>query len=272
MNARAASFQRRFVELLLTPDDVAADPLPMQPGFAIYRNTVRKGLIDALQANYSAVNRLVGEPWFRAAAAQFVIQHPATDARLLHYGVEFARFLETFPPATALPYLAQLARLDRLWTLAHTATDDDAVTVDALAALTPESFDTHTLQPRAGTHWAWSATQPIFSLWTANRDGEAARSDLSDIVWQGEGIIIHRPDQAVTYQRADAASIAFLDACRDGKSIAHAAACAVSIDADCDLQALIATLIQSRVFTTLTDTRPEREAAHRPPTSHPQIQ
>jgi Putative DNA-binding domain len=255
MNARATSFQRRFVELLLTPDDVAADSLPMQPGFAIYRNTVRKGLIDALQANYPAVNRLVGDQWFRAVAAQFVSQHPATDARLLHYGVEFARFLETFPPATALPYLAQVARLDRLWTLAHTATDDDAITVYALASFTPESFDTHTLQPRASTYWTWSATQPVFSLWTANRDGEAARSDLSDIAWQGEGIIIYRPDQAVTYQCADAASIAFLDACRAGKSIARAAACAVSIDANCDLQALIAKLIQSHTFTALTAVR-----------------
>ena len=32
-----------------------------QPAFAVYRNTVMKACIDALQANYPAVTRLVSE-------------------------------------------------------------------------------------------------------------------------------------------------------------------------------------------------------------------
>ena len=42
-----------------------------------------KGCIDALQANYPAVTRLVGEEWFRAAAAVYVRQAPPTNPMLL---------------------------------------------------------------------------------------------------------------------------------------------------------------------------------------------
>ena len=66
------------------PDELAA--LVRQPGFAVYRNTTMKGCIDALQANYPAVTRLVGEEWMRAAAAIFVRADPPTEATLLRYG------------------------------------------------------------------------------------------------------------------------------------------------------------------------------------------
>jgi hypothetical protein len=46
--------------------------LARQPGFAVYRNTVIKGCVDALQANYPAVARLVGAEWFRSAATLLV--------------------------------------------------------------------------------------------------------------------------------------------------------------------------------------------------------
>ena len=45
-------------------------------GIAVYRNTSIKGRIDALEANYPTVSRLVGTEWFRAAAREFVEAEP----------------------------------------------------------------------------------------------------------------------------------------------------------------------------------------------------
>ena len=42
--------------------------------------------IDALQSNYPAVARLVGEEWFRAAAAVYVRQTIPVEPSLLRYG------------------------------------------------------------------------------------------------------------------------------------------------------------------------------------------
>ena len=55
-------FQDGFAQALLAPDpaeiaglSAAIAALARQPGFAVYRNTVMKGCVDALQANYPAI-------------------------------------------------------------------------------------------------------------------------------------------------------------------------------------------------------------------------
>ena len=77
MSTPLAQFQDAFAEALFAPQDIA-DPvmrqLAAQPAFAVYRNTVMKGCIDALEANFPVVARLVGSEWFRAAAALHVAQ------------------------------------------------------------------------------------------------------------------------------------------------------------------------------------------------------
>ena len=117
------------------PSDPLVDELARQPGFAVYRNTVAKACVDALQANYPAVWRLVGEEWFRAAAAVFVRSAPPKDPTLVTYGAGFPLFLERFAPARDLPYLGAVARLDRFWTEAHVARDEAPVAAADVAAV-----------------------------------------------------------------------------------------------------------------------------------------
>ena len=69
---------------------MTSDPVQFQSAFAdAYRNTVMKGCVDALAANFPAVVRLVGEQWFRAVALDFVTWQPPDDPRLLSYGRGF---------------------------------------------------------------------------------------------------------------------------------------------------------------------------------------
>ena len=46
---------------------------------------------------------------------------------LVDYGEEFPDFLATFEPAAELPYLSDVARLDRFWTQAHVAADQTPI-------------------------------------------------------------------------------------------------------------------------------------------------
>ena len=100
MTSALARFQDGFARALLAPDAAGAELAPeitalaRQPGFAVYRNTVMKGCIDALQANYPAAARLVGDEWFRAAAAIFVRANLPAQPTLAYYGEGFAQFLE----------------------------------------------------------------------------------------------------------------------------------------------------------------------------------
>jgi len=247
--SRLARFQDGFAQALLAPEPAAVPDLApeiaalaRQPGFAVYRNTVMKGCIDALQANYPSVSRLVGDEWFRAAAAIFAHEQLPTQATLMHYGLAFAEFLARFEPAAELPYLPGVARLDRCWTESHSAWDETALLPGALAGLTREALASTVLQPHCAARWAWFDQLPVYTIWRRNREGS---EDESDIDWQGEGALLTRPRSVVQWRRLDAAGCAFLDACADGRPLAAAAGAALAARQDADLAALMKTLLEA---------------------------
>ena len=49
----------------------------------------------------------------RAMAREFVRAHPPSSPLLFLYGQEFPAFMETFEPARSIPYLADVARIER---------------------------------------------------------------------------------------------------------------------------------------------------------------
>jgi hypothetical protein len=203
-------FQDEFAAALMAEDPAHA--LARQPGFSVYRNTVMKGCIDALQANYPAVARLVGEEWFRAAAALYVRAHLPSSPSLLLYGEHFGAFLAGFEPAADLPYLPGVARLDRFWTEAHVASDAPA----------------RGLRPHASARWAWFEAQPVFTIWQRNR--APGPVDESAIDWRGEGALVFRTRDAVEWLPLDERGCALLDARAAGARIADEAALAPLID------------------------------------------
>jgi hypothetical protein len=219
--------------------------LAAQPAFAVYRNTVVKGCIDALQANYPVVARLVGEDWFRAAAAIYVREALPADPTLLRYGSSFADFLARFEPAADLPYLPGVARLDRFWTEAHAAPDQGALDSAAVASLAPEALAATVLHPHPAARWAWFADAPIYTIWSRNRADSAPAADLD---WQPEGALLVRPRDAVEWIGLDTAECEFLDACAAGGTLGEAAQAALHAQGDADLAQLLATLIRAGAF------------------------
>jgi hypothetical protein len=252
---RLERFQDEFARALLAEDAAAAGLAPevarlaAQPGFAVYRNTVMKGCIDALQANYPSVARLVGEEWFRAAAAVYARTNLPRHPTLADYGADFADFLAAFGPAAEFPYLAGVARLDRFWTEAHAARDETPVDAAAVARLSPGELARAVLRPHASARWTWFEAQPIATIWRRNRAPEGA--DDGEIEWRGEGVLIVRPRAAVEHVELDAATCAFLDACAAGRTLAAAAAAALAVRADADLAGLMKRLLDAEVFGSL---------------------
>ena len=251
-------FQDAFAEALLAEDfaTAARDAPPEiaalvgQRAFAVYRNTVHAGLVDAIVANHPAVARLVGDEWLRAAAAVFVRARPPCDPCLVVYGKGFDRFLAGFGPAAGLPWLPAVARLDRLWTEAHVARDDPVVDPASIAALPPEQLAAAKLEPHAAARWLWSDEHPIHALWTRSRDPDAS-DDLSGIAWRGEGVLVTRRRDTVRWIEAGPAHCAFLEACAAGLPLGDAAARALAADGTADLARLMADLLDAGAFARL---------------------
>jgi len=245
-------FQRAFLAAIYQAEQAhtgsgveLVQQLRAQPGFNVYRNTVLKASVDALAANYPSVVQLVGLDWFRAVALIHVSQTPPENVCLIEYGEQFADFLRHFEGAAELPYLADVAVLDRDWTECHIAADTIALDAAQLAALAPQDLLTRVLQPAAAVRWHWSPTQPAYSIWQAQRGGAAVQDDL---VWQGEGALLSRVEGQVIWQPASLGMCHFLDACVAGDDLQSAAARAMGVEPALDVAQLLSSLIQAQVF------------------------
>ncbi len=248
MGTTLARFQDAFSRALLDgrePAEGAVAALVAQPAFAVYRNTVMKGCVDALQANFPAVARLVGDEWFRAAAAEFAAGELPGNPSLLAYGESFPAFLEGFPPAAGLPYLAGVARLDRHWTESHTAADAPVIGREAFSVADAGEIGAAVLLPHPAARWSWFASAPVFSIWRRNREEGA---DDGEIAWNGEGALLTRPGDVVRWTAIDLPSFRFLDACSRSLPLDEALAAALDADPEANLVRLVNNLLDAGAF------------------------
>src|SRR3546814_18820662 len=71
-------------------------------------------------------------------ARVFAAATPPSSPVLLHYGAEFPDFIASFPPAESLPYLADVARIERAATEAYHECEAIPLILSALADVPPD--------------------------------------------------------------------------------------------------------------------------------------
>lgn len=215
-----ADFQRDLAQALRDPDHSPAG-LNLA-GLSVYRNTVAKGLIDVLRANFPTVERIVGEEWFAACASVFIRANAPKSPVLATYGDAFPGFLRSFEPAAEISYLADIAQVDALWSEAHFAADGPSLDPIGLQALALDRLLEFSLPLHTSARIAWFPS-PIATLWRLNRP-PAATPTAGDfqIDWRPEGIALSRPHGAVVATTLSAWQFAFLEACREGLTFGDA--------------------------------------------------
>lgn len=234
-----AAYQSAFVEAL---DTEGTDFAPSRrAAFDVYRNTTMRGCVDALEDNFPSIVCLVGREWFRSVAALYAEAEPPSDSRLLRYGHTFPAFLADFGPAAELPYLSDVARLDRLWTESYMAVDADGpawsrLHGEALAHLVP------TLHPALRI---FRAATPAVSIWLASRAGHAVADDL---VWASQCALVTRPGMEVAVHAVAPASLVFIDACANGHTLADAAMHTLGIHPDAAIDHILAECLRIGAF------------------------
>jgi len=239
--------QATFAAALLTPDLPCPAGLRAWNGsdptarLAVYRNNVVSSLIDALADAFPVVQELVGEAFFRAMASVFVRQHPPRSRLLAHYGAEFADFVDGFEPARGVPYLADVARLERARVVAYHAADADALTAEMLGAAMSSGEDLGALQlvfhPSTSVVVSGYA---IASLWAAHQgDGDLSAVDPA----LPESALVVRPGLEVLVLRLPPGAARFVVALQAGTGLADAAAQAASETAGFDLANVLALLM-----------------------------
>ncbi|WP_439576550.1 HvfC/BufC N-terminal domain-containing protein [Elioraea sp.] len=261
---RARSRQAGFATALLAPAVPCPRGLTALGGeagprrFSVYRNNVVAGLARALGERFPVTRRLVGQEFFAAMAREFALAHPPRSPIMLAYGDGFPDFVETFPPAAMLPYLADLARLEAARVRAYHAADILPVGPEAFAAVAPTDVD----RLRVGLHPAVQlipSSYPIISIWLAHRDDVEVQPIGS---WAGECALVSRPERTVELRRLSAAMAAFLLAVQDRHTIEEAAVAGLGTDPAFDIAEGILVLMGLGLVVTL-DPEPRQRRGYR---------
>lgn len=235
-----------FAAALLDPDQPAPQGLLGRDGgaagrrFAVYRNNVVVGLVDALAARFPVVAALVGEDFFRAMAAVFARAEPPRSPLLFRYGDGFPAFVVGFPPAAAIGYLADMARMEWAMGEAAVAADAPALGRGDVAAMAPEAILTARLALHPSLRCVVSPW-PILALWRAHQPGA-----MPPAAWPegGETVLVLRDaaDRIVTVA-LDPAEAACIEALRAGAMFAAAAETGLAVTPTFDPGGFLLTLV-----------------------------
>lgn len=208
--------------------------------FAVYRNNVFVGLTDALRAGFPCVSRLVGEEFFTAMARVYAAAEPPRSPVLLHYGAGFPNFIASFAPAAGLPYLADVARIERAATEAYHAREAVPLPATAFANVSPEQAPSLGLTLHPSLRLLRSR-YPACTIWKMNAGIDTPRPiDLS----APQDTLVLRPEAELEICQLSAASHDFVNALGSGALLAQAAELALARDPGFDLALNLRELIR----------------------------
>ena len=197
--------------------------------FAVYRNNVHVSLVGAIAARFPVTRQLVGEEFFTGMARLYVGQTKPNGPVLLHYGDSFPDFIAQFPPASGLPYLPDLARLEAAWTDAYNAADAIALTPSDLTAIAGDALATLVLTLAPSTRLVQSSF-PVGSLWSAHQAMPVTIPALSG----SECVLLTRPQADVRLTIIPPSAFTFLTAIGRGRDLTMASQAALADFSDFD--------------------------------------
>lgn len=249
------SHQSEFANALLAPDQECPAGLVSSNGadpasrFTVYRNNVHSSLINALATAYPVTLQLVGEEFFRAMASLYVQACPPDSPLINEYGSTFADFIQSFEPAASVPYLADVARLERSRVRAYHAADrqplDQQTILQALQTQTDLGELHLQLHPSLAT---LNSDYAIVALWAAHQT-EGVVASLNP--WHAQSALVLRHGLSVKVFAIDRGSVAFINSLSQGAGLEAAVEHALEASAEFDLNHCLSLLISHDAITHL---------------------
>ncbi len=184
--------------------------------FAVYRNNVQHSLTRALAARFPVIEQLVGAAFFTAMARVFIAAQPPSSPVLLHWGGDFAAFLDQFPPVAHLPFLGDVALLEYARGRACHAADAAPVAGEALHVPDPAALRL-ILHPSVTL---FASQHPAVQIWQSHLP-QASRAALN--AGPDHALIAREPDFTVIVVPTDQGTHAVLTALAEGQTLRQAA-------------------------------------------------
>jgi hypothetical protein len=236
-----------------TPDGVAGpNGKTATKRYNIYRNNVTVSLIEALGSIYPAVQRITGAEFFRAMARFYVRANPPCSPLLFEYGSDFPDFVARYQYAQSLPWLADVARIERAWLDCYHAADAEALSAAVLGSVPADRLADLMFVPHPAVRLVCSTFSAV-SIFSAYRnEGRPEPDHAAD----AEDALITRPGLDIAVRHLPAGAATFLARLIEGAPLGVAVSAALEVTPSFDLPANLAGMIDAGVFTTIRDGDP----------------
>lgn len=173
---------------------------------AIYRGSVRGGLLQAMAEIFPVMKKLLGERSFEGVCRKYIQSYPSRSANVGDYGDRFASFIKTFEPLHDYPYLADVAELEWLYHGVFHDRDDSLLDIQRLSQI-PQEQQIELCFRRPFASRLMKTKFPVDLIWESNQSNPAAdktialeESDHFLLVWrQGYKFKIDRLDKESHY-------------------------------------------------------------------------
>jgi hypothetical protein len=249
---RLHDVQRDFAGAILRKDgaqiadSIEEDGLSGERRLQIYRNNTYSLLTDVLKNTFPTVCRLVGDEFFEYAAREYIRVDPPRQPCLYVYGAGLADFLAAFAPASNLPYLPDVARLEWALNEAYYAPDASPLPIDALKVLRPEDYADLRLRPHPSCRLLTSPF-PVDRIWQMARpDGNTA--EVPDLDAGPAWLLVNRIELDVQPTTMTEATYRFAELLMADQTVCIAYEEAMAIDPAFDLAAALQQHLASGVF------------------------
>lgn len=162
----------------------------------VHANNTRLTLTDALSKTFPTVAALVGNDFFAALAGAYMQAHPPRSAALIDWGATLGRFIESFEPARALPYLADMARLEWAVCESFNAVDSEPASGESLSVVTPAALAVLAL-PLHSAARVLEVCWPVDEIWAAHQPGAGQALEDIEMLDAPHTILVTRPHLGV---------------------------------------------------------------------------
>jgi hypothetical protein len=197
------------------------DRLAAGDRLSIYANGYFHRLLAVLKEDYPATLKVLGEAGFHNLVTGYLVAYPPTEPSVLYAGRNLARYIRRDPIRRRLPFLADLAALERALVDSFVAADAPVLDQSTLRAIEPRAWPrmrlrTHPAVLIVAVDWTVDA---LLRAVEENREWKPpTRRKCAVLVW--------RKDASVFYRALERAERAALQRARRGASFATICAAA----------------------------------------------
>lgn len=176
----------------------------------IYANGYFYRILDVLKEDYPAVLAVVGADNFHNLATGYLIDYPPTEPSIYFAGRNLAAYLATHPLRERLPYLADLARLERSTLESFHAADAKALDADAMRAIPPAGWPALRMRAHPAMRLeesAWRVDRVLRAVEDAVVWRPPDREPVTIVVWRREARVAYRAAETVERESLRLASV-----------------------------------------------------------------